>query len=282
MGAEAMKTETRCTVTSAQENPVDLLAAASTLAKKRIRDAMAKGAVSLTRNKSTQRIRKASTPLKPGDLLALHYDARLLALNPPRLQCLDDRMGYSLWFKPPGVMAQGNEYGDHMALLRLVEQHFKNKRQVYLVHRLDRETRGLMLVAHNKKMAAIFSALFQENEIKKIYQAIVKGDVASHLGNRGTLDTALDGKNALTHFEVRHYEQGTDTSHLQIRLETGRTHQIRRHLSLAGHPIMGDPKYGRDNKNRQGLMLAACELSFTCPIYKQPRHYQLPEPVFKP
>lgn len=269
-----MKLELSHTVTETSANVSSILTTLSGLPKQRIKDAMAKGAVSLKRGKHTKRIRRIDTAVKSGDILQLHYDDHLLALSPPVIDCIEDRNNYSIWHKPAGIMSQGNQFGDHMSILRIIEKQLNNKREVFPVHRLDRETSGLIIVAHNKKMAATLSSLFQTQQIEKNYQAIVLGETEES----GTIDRALDKKKAVTHFKRISFNQETNCSLLDIRLETGRTHQIRRHCDSIGHPIMGDPKYGVGNKNRQGLQLIAYKLTFRCPIQHQQVIIQLAEP----
>lgn len=259
------------------EGPVacalDYLATESGLPKKRLKDAMTRGAVWLIRGKQERRLRRATTALRAGDHLELYYDPGLLAQKPPKLSCLEDRMGYSLWYKTAGVMSQGSRFGDHLALPRIAELAFDHKREIFTVHRLDRETRGLMLLAHNRKMAAELSRLFQEGAIEKGYQAVVLGEAPLE----GHIDRPLDGKAAVTHFTRLEYDAGRNTSVLEIRIEHGRLHQIRRHLEQIGHPVMGDPRYGKDNKNREGLLLVAHRLSFICPMRRQPVEWALPQ-----
>jgi len=274
MTADIKKVTINHTVTEAAPSACKLLASLSGLPKGRIKDAMNKGAVTIKRGKKTLRLRRAETIVKPGEILGLNYDAALLSLKSPHVSCLEDRMGYSVWFKPAGVMSQGNQYGDHMSILRIAEIQLGMKREVFLVHRLDRETRGIVLIAHNKKMAAQLSTMFQEHAITKRYRAIVKGKTPE----KGSINTPLDDKASVTHFTRVAYESELDTSELDITLETGRTHQIRRHLESINHPVMGDPKYGKDNKNRQGLQLVAYALEFTCPIKRQSTVFSLPEP----
>jgi len=164
-------------------------------------------------------------------------------------------------------MAQGTEYGDHCSLLRQAELFFRPQRKVFLVHRLDREAEGLMLIAHNEEAAAKLSHLFQKNQIIKRYTVEVLGNLFERPGKR--IDLPLDGKPALTEYEAVSYDPGTNTSKALVHIKTGRLHQIRRHLDLIGHPVMGDPRYGTGNKNRAGLRLIADELRFHCPFTKR-------------
>lgn len=261
-----MKLELHHTVTE-QEAGLDaasLLSQLSQLPKQRIKDAMTKGAVILKR-KQRKRLRRATEKLLTGDRLSLSYDDKILSAKAPcGTYCLEKRKTYSVWFKPAGLMSQGTAFGDHLSILRIAELQFNT--QSFLVHRLDRETSGIMLIAHTKATAAKLSKGFEQHQIKKVYQAQVLGRTE----NKGVIDRALDGKPALTYYECIHYDADTQQTLLHIRIETGRMHQIRRHLAAIGHPVMGDPKYGSGNKNREGLQLSATELSFDCPETRQP------------
>ena len=251
----------------------DFLAQASGLAKARIKDAMVKGAVLLKRGKTTKRLRRATFALMAGDLLKLAYDQEVLTRLPPTATCLQDLKHYSVWIKPAGLLSQGNDFGDHCALLRQVELFFKPTRPVFLVHRLDREAAGLMLVAHTQKGAAALSALFREGCINKTYQAEVLGCPPE---SSGSITAELDGRPARTDYRVldSHPEQHSAT--LEVTIHTGRRHQIRRHLALIGHPVLGDPQYGSGNKNSSGLRLTAVALSFICPIRKKTVAFAVP------
>ena len=236
-----------------------LLAKLSELPKQRIKDAMTKGAVILKR-KQGKRLRRAKEALLAGDQLSLCYDDKILALTPPEgAYCLNRSKTYSVWYKPAGLMSQGTAFGDHLALLRLVELEFNCP--VFLVHRLDRETSGIMLFAHTKATAAKLSRMLEQHQIEKIYHAIVLG----HTNEKGSISEPLDNKPAITHYERIGYDPIPNQSQLRIRIETGRLHQIRRHLAAINHPVIGDPRYGRGNKNSDGLQLVAKELSFDCP-----------------
>jgi tRNA pseudouridine32 synthase/23S rRNA pseudouridine746 synthase len=250
----------------AQETACDFLAFRTGLSKSRIKDAMNKGAVWIRKKKGgTTRLRRATTRLIRNDLIEIYYDENILSVEPPEAKCLDDRGHYSIWYKPQGLLAQGSKYGDHCSLLRQAELQAGSSKEVYLVHRLDREASGLILLAHSREAAAKLSALFQKNLISKTYLAEVAGDLRER-GVRGSIDLSLDGKTAHTDYEVLSYDRARDVSSVSITISTGRLHQIRRHLEMIGHPVMGDPKYGSGNKNREGLKLVASGLGFPCPF----------------
>lgn len=250
----------RCVGQGEAEPACAFIARHTGLSKSVVKDAMIKGAVLLRRGKAVHRLRRATRELLPGDMLEFHYAPELLARAPPLAVRLADEGSYSVWIKPPGLMAQGNEYGDHCSLLRAVECRVGPKRAVFLVHRLDREAAGLMVVAHTRHAAASLSKAFQEQRVLKRYRVRVCGDVSRTRGSKGVLNMPLDGKSATTEFAVVTYDPLSDVTTLEITLRTGRLHQIRRHCALVNHPVKGDPRYGRDNEDPNGLQLWAVEL----------------------
>lgn len=234
-------------------------------------DAVVKGAVWLQKAGKGKILRARSIQLMidPKDVLSFYHEAHILKL--PELneaECVFENKHYGIWVKEAGVVAQGTQAGDHSSLLRYVEKTIKH--DVYLIHRLDRETRGLMIVGYTKEAAGKLSTLFTENKIKKTYEAIVVGEHSVS----ATINEPLDGKEAITHVQIIDSKQGK--SHLRIQIQTGRLHQIRRHLEFIGTPILGDPKYGKGNKNKDGLKLVATELSFIDPWNKESRTWPLP------
>jgi tRNA pseudouridine32 synthase / 23S rRNA pseudouridine746 synthase len=226
-----------------------------------LHEAAQKGAVWVQKKQGKiLRERHLERKLGPQDTVSLFYDPKILTLPAlENLQCLVENDQYGVWPKPAGVVPQGSQAGDHASLLRFIE--LKKQREVYLIHRLDRETMGVMIFAYTAVAASKLSDLFQKNLIRKEYEAVVLGEIEK--GAKGTIDVSLDDKKAITHYEV--LESSFGRSLLKIHIETGRLHQIRRHLYHIGHPVLGDPKYGRGNKNKEGLRLLAKSLSFHDP-----------------
>lgn len=255
----------------------DFLAKETGLSKTRIKDAMNKGAFWIKKKRGgLKRFRRASAHLRAGDISEFCYDERLLALSPPEAKCLSDQGHYSIWHKPAGLMSQGTMYGDHCAVLRQAELFFRNLRPVFLVHRLDREASGLMIVAHSRESASRFSELFRKNLIIKQYRAEVLGNLLSKK-QHGTIVFPLDRKPAFTEYTVESYSPGNNTSLVNIIIKTGRLHQIRRHFDMIGFPVIGDPKYGKGNKNSEGMRLTASVLRFACPFSNRDVEFKLPE-----
>jgi tRNA pseudouridine32 synthase / 23S rRNA pseudouridine746 synthase len=254
----------------------DLLATESGLSKIRIKDAMQKGAVWIIRGtRKAQRLKRATTRLRTGERLELYYDSEVLARIPPAVRLVDDRARFSVWDKPPGLLVEGSRFGDHATLAQQVANFFRPPRAVFLVHRLDLEASGLIVVAHSSQAAAKLSALFATRDIDKEYQIEVRGKFGlPH--DRGTIDRPLDGKPCRTDYVIA-AAQSADRTIVNVAMRTGRYHQIRRHFDLLGHPVMGDPKYGKNNADPRGLRLRATRLVFQDPWTQEARDYAVTE-----
>lgn len=268
--------ESHIVVESADENAVDLLLRNSGLSRGRIKSAMTKGAVWLSRGRTTRRLRRATRKLQAGDEIHLYYDSRILDEVPAKPALVADVGEYSVWNKPFGLRSQGSKWGDHCTVTRWAERHLQPERPAFIVHRLDRAANGLMLVAHTKTMAAALSKLFRERNVEKRYRAIVAGDFSRQL-NPLHVDTQIDGKSAVSEFFFLRARESR--SEIDVRIETGRKHQIRRHLAELGFPIIGDRLYGRGANDGVDLQLTARLLAFRCPVSGEDVEYRLPLPT---
>lgn len=252
----------------------DLLQKMTPLSVTEIQNVVDKGGVWIQKNSRGKilRIRSLKEMLSSDDFIQVFYDPNVLKLPTPKdIELVYENQNYGVWIKPAGVVPQGSQASDHASLLRYVE--IQKRHEVFLVHRLDRETTGLMIIAYNSKSAARLSELFQNNQIKKEYETICLGTMGP--SQSGTIDASLDDKKAVTHFKV--IESSNNQSLLKVTIETGRLHQIRRHLDFIGHPVMGDPKYGKGNKNRDGLKLVALSLTFIDPWLNKEVGFELPQ-----
>lgn len=172
-------------------------------------------------------------------------------------------------------------------------QEIGSDRRPGIVHRLDKDTSGLLVVARNTQTLAALTGQMKRHEIVKRYLALVEGIVSL---DEGTIDApigrnqqhrqqmtiiAIDGKEARTHFRV--LQRFAHHTLLLLQLETGRTHQIRVHLKAIGHPVAGDPVYGSGNTRRgvtlQRQFLHSYQLKLTHPITDVPLELEAPLPA---
>jgi len=148
-----------------------------------------------------------------------------------------------------------------------------------IVHRIDKDTSGLLIVVKKNDAHTKIAEYIQKHEVKRTYRALVLGIIKEEFGtinlpigrnpgNRMKNAVVKDGKNAITHFKVLDRFYNSNMSYLEIYLETGRTHQIRVHLSHLSHPVLGDPLYGGVKKNIKttGQILHAYKLEFLHPM----------------
>lgn len=162
-----------------------------------------------------------------------------------------------------------------------------------IVHRLDREASGLMVVARTKDAFAALKAQFQAHVVKKEYAVLIDGEAPQ---DSGTIRLAIgrsasggkmaarheageDDKDAVTHYRVE--ERLPKTTYLTVRTETGRTHQIRAHFHALGIPVVGDPLYGTKRPGRlpaPRLFLHAKTLAFTHPVTDKQLEFHVPLP----
>ena len=259
-------------VETPDKNAVDLLHQASELSRGQIKAAMTKGAVWVTRGKNTQRLRRAKRKLRAGDEIHFYFDPAVLAETPAEPELVADVGGYSVWNKPYGLRSQGSKWGDHCTVTRWAEQHLLPERPAFVVHRLDRAANGLIVVAHSKTMAAALSGLFRERTVEKRYRAWVAGDFSGQ-PNPLRVESPIDSKQAASEFTHLRVENGR--SLLDVRTETGRKHQVRRHLAESGFPIIGDRLYGDAVDDDVDLQLTAYSLAFQCPVAGERVEYRL-------
>jgi len=257
--------ETHVSIESPEELPIELLHRTSGLPKQRIKLAMTQGAVWMTRGRKTQRLRRAKRPLRTGDELHLYYDAKILAEVPQEPMLIADLGGYSVWQKPYGLRSQGSKWGDHCTVARWAERNLRPERPAFTVHRLDRAANGLILLAHSKSVAAALSSLFRDRAVEKRYRAMVAGDFSVQaLPLR--VEQPIDGKAAVSVFEHSETIADGKRSLVDVQIESGRKHQIRRHLADLGHAVIGDRLYGSGEDDGMDLQLTACVLAFQCPV----------------
>lgn len=179
--------------------------------------------------------------------------------------------------KPKGMSTHPNDERDTHTCMNHVMAHIKQQGGTYAehVHRLDRGTQGLLLVAKHPLAKSIFDRMIEEKSIIRTYAAEVQGNLRA---SSGTISEAIGkdrhhatrrvvsktGQHAVTHYEVVARYKSSCVVHLI--LETGRTHQIRVHLAHIGHPIIGDTMYGARETASDDYELHAIQLEFEHPF----------------
>ena len=189
--------------------------------------------------------------------------------------------------KPSGVAVHGGS-GVSFGVIESLRAARPQAKVLELAHRLDRDTSGLLIVAKKRSALLELHRMLRDGEIEKIYVAVVKGrweggkreirePLHKHVTAKGERRVSVNSEGQTAVTKVKPLETGNEFSYLELRLMTGRTHQIRVHLAHAGHPVLGDDKYGDFELNRalarQGvkrLFLHARRLVFRHPIEKTP------------
>ncbi len=232
--------------------------------------------------------------VKTGYILKIHdqitiesYEPEVLDLKPVdlKLDIVFEDDDIAVINKPQGLVVHpASSYKDATLVHGLLHQ-MDNLSEINgvirpgIVHRIDKDTSGLLVVAKHDRAHQILSDMLKNHEIKRTYMAIVyghfneqKATIDAPIGrspkNRLKMAVIKDGKHAITHFEV--IEQFDQYALIKCQLETGRTHQIRVHLAYINHPILGDPIYGpKKVYGDTGQYLHAYQLEFDHPIKKE-------------
>lgn len=212
-------------------------------------------------------------------LSIVYEDHHLLVVNKPRGMVVHPAAGHS-----NGTLVNALLYHiDHLSSVN-------GDDRPGIVHRLDKDTSGLLMVAKDDTTHVALAKQLKANETYRQYEAIVHGVVDHDSGmidapiardpnNRKRMAVVDGGKHALTRFQVlQRFEQFT---HVSCRLETGRTHQIRVHMAYIGHPLVGDPKYGRRKTFAiDGQALHARSLGFTHPATNKWMQFETSPPAY--
>jgi 23S rRNA pseudouridine955/2504/2580 synthase len=222
------------------------------------------------------RIARTTVPLLPEHFDQAQLDTRIIYEDNSML----------VINKPAGMPVHGGT-GQQCGLIEAVRLLRPESRFLELVHRLDLETSGCLLIAKKRSALRVLHEHFRENRVYKSYQALLAGKLQKHRqfvdapirkernsdGSRKVF-VAADGKQAMT--EIRCIRHWNDYTHVECRPRSGRTHQIRVHAQFIGHPIIGDQRYGIVSANKiasshglKRLFLHASSLRFPHPETKE-------------
>lgn len=248
----------------------DFLAAAMSLSRNRAKSLIDRRLVFV----NGKRVWMARHLLEPGDTVEGPDEAPAGApVEPPRLPVLFQDSHFVIVDKPAGLLSNGPASAE--SALRLQ----RDAPELKAAHRLDRDTSGCLLLARD---AAAFEAIlevFRAGRILKLYHAIAAGRLE---GTQRTIDRPIDHEPAVTHLNV--LSANDLASHLRLKIETGRTHQIRLHLLQLGHPLLGERAYGQrlvlppEIRHVDRQMLHAAAIQFESPFTHQPIRVEAPIP----
>ncbi|MDX2226515.1 MAG: RluA family pseudouridine synthase [Verrucomicrobiae bacterium] len=232
-------------------------------------------------------------PLRPGDTVTIRSDrfAAPKSVLGSGMKVYFEDAAVIVIEKPSGLLTIASEAEQEKTAYFQLTHYVRNgsprsKERIWIVHRLDRETSGLMVFAKTPEAKEFLQAGW--DRVTKRYEAIVEGVLTP---DTGKFDSYLDERNpfkvfvtepgpemrrAVTHFRV--LKRGAKRTRVELVLETGRRHQIRVHLSHAGHPIIGDEKYSSRTDPAKRLGLHSCGLSFPHPVTGKEMTFESPLP----
>ena len=227
---------------------------------------------------------KSSYKLQNKDIVALHnlnftyskinkinnkYIATKKDLEKSTSIFIENNENFAVINKPAGIAVQSGTKTrkNILDILRYTKEF--NGLDPYTVHRIDKETTGILIVAKNRKYAQLFTSMFRLRKINKIYLCIVKGEMDKSNGTLNDILYYYEGEKKIKNIAITNYkviDTNSSYSLLQLNPETGRKHQLRKQLLIHGKPILGDSKYRisdtfKNKKNK--LMLHAYKINFS-------------------
>ncbi|WP_239616096.1 RluA family pseudouridine synthase [Cohnella mopanensis] len=232
-------------------------------------------------------------PLKPGQVVTVRKDRTTVAPPLLGLKILYEDDAVIVINKDAGLLSIATEQETELTAYRQLTAHVRlthPQNRIFVLHRLDRETSGVMMFAKNEKIQQKMQDGWKDIVKERMYVALVEGmvkktqgTITSWLRETSTLKmyssfTPNDGQHAVTHYKV--IRASRNYSLLEVHLETGRKNQIRVHMQDLGHPIASDKKYGAKTKPFARLGLHARVLAFEHPVTGKPMRFEtdIPKP----
>lgn len=274
-------------VTEPSELLVFLLAKLAGQGRNSVKSLLAHGQVSVDGRVET----KYNYPLKPGQVVTVSKEKKSAEPALIGLRILHEDDDVIVVFKDAGLLSIASPQETELTAYRQLTAHVRlagANNRIFVLHRLDRETSGIMMFAKSErvqqKMQDSWNEVVKERSYVALVEGLVKkpeGTIASWLKESSTLkmyssQRPNDGQYAVTHYKV--LKASRSFSLLEVYLETGRKNQIRVHMQDIGHPVVGDKKYGSKSKAIGRLGLHARVLSFEHPTTGQVLRFESPIP----
>ena len=220
------------------------------------------------------------TPLTPGDRVEINFGYAREAVLHPKLRIVYEDDDLIVIEKRNGLLSVATDKQIMRTAYSILSEHVKQedpRNKIFVLHRLDRETSGLMMFAKSEEIKVKIQSEWEKTVVERKYFAVVEGIVEK---DEGVISTYLteskamkvyvtakeEGKIANTGFRVLKRSVKNDVTLLELELETGRKNQIRTHMEYIGHPIIGDKKYGSKRALIGRVALHAGVLSFIHPV----------------
>jgi 23S rRNA pseudouridine1911/1915/1917 synthase len=258
-----------------------------------IKSILARGQVHVNQ----QAVSKYNHPLLPGQKVSVHWAKVIEPVKMIGVHILHEDDDLIVIQKEAGLLSISTDKEEELTAYRQLMEHVRShnpKNRIYVVHRLDRDTSGVMMYAKNEKAQQTLQNSWQDSVLERTYIALVEravkkpeGTITSWLKENKAMmmyssQRPDDGQLAITHYKV--LQQISEFSLLEVNLETGRKNQIRVHMKDIGHPIVGDKKYGSKSTILGRLGLHARILSFEHPTTGQTLRFEskIPEKFLRP
>ena len=235
---------------------------------------------------------KFNLALKPNDSVIVTSGRGNVELHHPKLKIIFEDSHLIVVEKKEGLLTVSTGNSDETTAFSILKTHVKKSapsNRIYVVHRLDRETSGVIMFAKTKEVQMILQENWHRIITRRVYVALVEGSVAKEQDTIATWLTENEkslkihssmvdngGQEAITHY--KRIKSNDKFSLLEIELETGRKNQIRVHMQGIGHPIVGDKKYGSTTSALSRLGLHARILAFYHPITTEVVSFETPVP----
>lgn len=235
---------------------------------------------------------KPKSKIHPGQIITIAaelVDQQNWQAQPLSLEVIYEDEAVIVINKPAGLIVHPGAGNPDQTLVNALLHRFPTLSTLPrggLIHRLDKDTSGLLVIAHTLPAYTKLVNAMQEREIKRVYQAIVEGTLIAggtidkplgrHPTQRTKMAVTRAGKTAITHYRI--IKKFPHHTHLHVELETGRTHQIRVHLASLYHLVLGDPVYGRKSDLISRQALHAWQLDFIHPLTEKLLHFEAPLP----
>lgn len=231
-----------------------------------------------------------NTPLNPGDEVLVSHEKGRVAFSHPQMKIVWEDNDLIVVNKKEGLLSVSDSPSQERTAYFLLSQYVKKidpRNKIFILHRLDKGTSGLMMFARNKDIQEYLRAHWKEMILRRSYIAVTEGvperssdTLVSWLAENSRMKVFCTdpqrGKEAVSHYRV--LKNNTNYSLLELDLETGRKNQIRAQMEQIGHPVAGDPKYGARTDPAGRLMLHARRLCFRHPATGEEMRFETPIP----